>query len=92
LATFTNKRPEGLHPSVRFILGASIDALFQGTGHPLPPAIILDYSYGVAAYKCWRSRQGEVHSLMRSYSREQAQEASQDKVMEWMKRMDVGGL
>lgn len=67
LATFTN-----IHPSAAFACGAHIDALFQGTKISLPPAIILDYMYGVAAYKHWRSSQidNEVHNIMKSYHRE----------------------
>ncbi|KAI0245803.1 hypothetical protein BJV78DRAFT_1277371 [Lactifluus subvellereus] len=148
LATLAEMRE--LHPSIAFILGAHVNVQFQGTGILLPPAIILDYLYGVAAYNCWRSRQGgdEVHAVMKSYRREhyadippaghqqrpymsirrgdvmatamdemnsvlmflqgitpqeaanrrekrmeeelKAQEASQSKVMEWMKTRDVG--
>jgi len=36
--------------------GVNVDALFQGEGGSLPSPAILDYAYGVAAYKCWRSR------------------------------------
>ncbi|KAI0252791.1 hypothetical protein BJV78DRAFT_1281379 [Lactifluus subvellereus] len=59
-------------PFAAFIYGAHVDAQFQGTGIPLPPAIILDYLYGIAAYNCLRSRQGDgdVHSVMKSYRRE----------------------
>jgi hypothetical protein len=61
-----------LNPSAAFSYGAHMDAQFQGTGILLPPAIILDYLYGVAAYNCWKSRQGDddVHAVMRSYRRE----------------------
>ena len=52
---------ETVSPATAFSLGAHVDALFQGTGSQLPPAIILDYIYGIAAYKCWRS--GQVHSV-----------------------------
>ncbi|KAF8482447.1 hypothetical protein DFH94DRAFT_365059 [Russula ochroleuca] len=67
LATITN-----IHPCVAFILGAHVDAQFQGTEISLPPAVILDYMYGVAAYKCWRSSQAdnEVHNMMKSYHKE----------------------
>jgi hypothetical protein len=43
--------------------------MFQGTGNSLPPDIILDYMYGVAAYKRWRSGQDgpEVHGAMEIY-------------------------
>ena len=43
--------------------------LFLGTKLSQPPAIILDYMYGVSAYKCWRSRPGGdyIHNTMKSY-------------------------
>jgi hypothetical protein len=47
----------------RFGAGKNLDALFQGEG-PLPHEIILDYMYGVAAYKCWKSN-GIVSDIMR---------------------------
>ena len=39
-------------PSLR-----TVDALFQGEGVPLPSTVILDYAYGIAAYKleAWRT-------------------------------------
>lgn len=33
----------------------NVDALFEGTGESLPSTVILDYLYGIAAYKAWRS-------------------------------------
>ncbi|KAH9050999.1 hypothetical protein EDB83DRAFT_1359922 [Lactarius deliciosus] len=57
-----------LNPITAFIHGAHVDAQFRGTGGPLPPSVILDYIYGVAAYKCWGSRPG--HGLVESYYRE----------------------
>jgi len=30
-----------------------LDIMFQGTGTPPPSDVILDYMYGVAAFKCW---------------------------------------
>jgi hypothetical protein len=44
-----------LRPSIALIHGASVDAVFQGTP---PSAVILDYMYGVAAYKYWGSKLG----------------------------------
>jgi hypothetical protein len=38
------------------------DAKFTGTGFAPPPAILLDYMYGVAAYKCWGA--GQMDDLM----------------------------
>jgi len=69
LITLTNMGV--LHPFTAFIHGAHIDALFQGTDRslPLPPDIILDYMYGVAAYKCWSSRK-DTHDIMKSYRTE----------------------
>lgn len=53
-----------------FSLGASMDAVFRGTTRrrKLPPTIILDYLYGVAAYNHWRSRKNgdELRRLMRN--------------------------
>ncbi|KAI9449716.1 hypothetical protein BJY52DRAFT_1306205 [Lactarius psammicola] len=57
-------------PLVLFVAGLNMDALFQGTGSSLPPVIILDYLYGVAAYKQWGRRQGNAQPLMEEYHRE----------------------
>ena len=40
------------------------DACMRGTGTPRPSTIILDYMYGVAAYRRWGSGQ-EIKELMR---------------------------
>jgi hypothetical protein len=48
-----------------FGLGASVDAFFPRTNVSLPPAVILDYMYGVAAYKRWGTMQGR--SVVESY-------------------------
>ena len=39
----------------------NVDALFQGEGVPLLSTVILDYVYGIAAYKleAWRSKRGD---------------------------------
>ena len=37
----------------------NVDAVFEGTGVPLPSTIILDYVYGIAAYKVWSSNRGD---------------------------------
>ncbi|KAI9441315.1 hypothetical protein H4582DRAFT_2127212 [Lactarius indigo] len=63
-----------------FAIGSNLDALFQGTtnenatsshpegtGNSLPPAIILDYMYGVAAYKQWGRQGSNVHDVTVSY-------------------------
>ncbi|KAI9453975.1 hypothetical protein BJY52DRAFT_1286604 [Lactarius psammicola] len=44
--------------------------LKQGTESSLPPVIILDYLYGVAAYKQWGRQQGNAQPLMEKYHRE----------------------
>ncbi|KAN0130605.1 hypothetical protein V8E53_011579, partial [Lactarius tabidus] len=59
---------ENLHPDFAYRYGrAHVDAQFhsseQGTLLPLPPAIILDYVYGVAAYRMWRSDRDSVHDV-----------------------------
>jgi hypothetical protein len=66
---------ENLHPDIAYRYGAAhVDAQFhsseQGTLLPLPPAIILDYVYGVAAYRMWRSDRDSVHDVMSTYHRE----------------------
>ena len=38
----------------------NVDALFQGEGVPLPSTSILDYIYGIAAYKAWRSKHDDA--------------------------------
>ena len=54
-------------------LGAHLDVQFRGPPSPStpplpPPALILDYVYGVAAFRAWRSRQGdEVYAIMKDY-------------------------
>ncbi|KAH9050889.1 hypothetical protein EDB83DRAFT_1346785 [Lactarius deliciosus] len=55
--------------AVLFAVGLNVDAIFQETGSPLPPAVILDYAYGAAAYQCWSSMR-DVHGVMESYHRE----------------------
>lgn len=41
-------------------------ANFHGTvGGLFPPSILLDYMYGVAAYKCWKV--GDIHSVVNQY-------------------------
>jgi hypothetical protein len=58
----------GANPSHAFVVGAAstgtnMDALFQGQGGSLPPTVILDYVYGVAAYKSWNS-QRNIHQVL----------------------------
>jgi len=71
---------ENLHPNLAYNSGAHVDVQFRGSGPkallpealpPLPPAIILDYVYGVAAYRMWRSDKERVHDVMSTYHREQ---------------------
>jgi hypothetical protein len=40
--------------------GANVDARFQGEGGSPPSTVILDYVYGVAAYRSWRSQRGDA--------------------------------
>jgi hypothetical protein len=71
---------ENLHPNLAYNSGAHVDVQFRGSAPkallpealpPLPPAIILDYVYGVAAYRMWRSDKERVHDVMSTYHREQ---------------------
>ena len=48
----------------------NVDALFGGTGVPLPSTVILDYVYGIAAYKAWRSKRGDGLDQMKTYRKE----------------------
>ena len=48
----------------------NVDALFGGTGVPLPSTVILDYMYGIAAYKAWRSERGDGFNQMKAYRKE----------------------
>jgi hypothetical protein len=65
---------ETLHPSIAYCLGAHVDAQLysseQGASLPLPPAIVLDYAYGVAAFKMWRSDRESVLDVMSAYHKE----------------------
>jgi hypothetical protein len=42
------------------------DARLVGTADSLPPAVILDFIYGIAAYRRWRSHEN-VHKILASY-------------------------
>ena len=54
-------------PSTAFNALQNVDALFQGTNVPLPSTVILDYLYGIAAYKAWRSKRGDGFNRMEAY-------------------------
>jgi hypothetical protein len=56
-----------MHPFSAFTLGLGVDAIFRGTGTSQPPAIILDYMYGVAAYNCWGSTAQGIHDVVENY-------------------------
>ncbi|KAH0826893.1 hypothetical protein J3R83DRAFT_4446 [Lanmaoa asiatica] len=64
----------GGNAATALTLGAHLDVQFRGQLPPSqgslpPPALILDYVYGVAAYNRWRSRQDgdEVNAAMEEY-------------------------
>lgn len=42
------------------------DALLIGTKQTLPPAIILDFMYGAAAYQCWQTGKN-IHEQLQTY-------------------------
>ncbi|KAI9566897.1 hypothetical protein HD554DRAFT_2329523 [Boletus coccyginus] len=63
LQVFTNSGIAG--PALAFTVGAHVDARFQGD--QLPPAIILDYMYGIAAYKRWGGGGDDADPAMKSY-------------------------
>ena len=57
-------------PSMAHDALQNVDALFGGTGVSLPSTFILDYIYGIAAYKAWRSRRGDGFNQMKAYRNE----------------------
>jgi len=48
----------------------NVDVLFQGEGVPLPPPVILDYIYGISAYKAWGSKSNDGFNQMEAYRNE----------------------
>jgi hypothetical protein len=48
----------------------NVDVLFRGEGVPLPDTVVLDYFYGVAAYKAWRSHFGGGFDKVKAYRNE----------------------
>jgi hypothetical protein len=56
-------------PGTAFNALQNVDALFRGTRSSagLPSAVVLDYVYGIAAYKAWRSRRDDGFDQMRAY-------------------------
>jgi hypothetical protein len=60
--TMQNLEPDGSRCPV-----PDTDTLFTAPEESLPPAIILDYVFGAAAYKLWRSNPDESHEKMRAY-------------------------
>jgi len=61
-------------PDTAFYALQNVDALFRGDGVPLPFTFILDYLYGIAAYKAWRSKpedqDGSNEMNMKTYHNE----------------------
>ncbi|KAH9050883.1 hypothetical protein EDB83DRAFT_2676602 [Lactarius deliciosus] len=57
-----------LRPDIAFKYGLNVDALFRSTDL-LPPTVILDYVYGIAAYKQWNSKRDDkaVHGVIGAY-------------------------
>ncbi|KAH9983216.1 hypothetical protein BJV74DRAFT_894942 [Russula compacta] len=70
LAALQTLQPGGVCPSLALATGANVDALFRGEGVPLPSTVILDYLYGIAAYKAWRSKRGDDLNQMKAYRNE----------------------
>ena len=57
-------------PSLAYYALQNVDALFGGTGVMLPSTVILDYLYGIAAYKAWCSKRGDGFDQMKAYRNE----------------------
>ncbi|KAH9006084.1 hypothetical protein EDB86DRAFT_2871567 [Lactarius hatsudake] len=60
-----------LRPDIAFALGLNVDALFRSTDL-LPPTVILDCVYGIAAYKQWNSKRDDkaVHGVIGNHRNE----------------------
>ena len=61
-------------PAISFAAGLNVDAIFPSESSP-PSTIILDYMYGVTAYKCWGSR-GAIQDLVENSHREHGEDTS----------------
>lgn len=59
-------------PAISFAAGLNVDAIFPSESSP-PSTIILDYMYGVTAYKCWGSR-GAIQDLVENSHREHGED------------------
>ena len=57
-----------LEPPTELFPIPGVDAIFRGAGDSLPPAILLDYMYGAAAYHRWRD--GDIPEFMKDYHAE----------------------
>jgi hypothetical protein len=57
-------------PDVAFLALQNVDALFGGIGVRLPSTVILDYIYGITAYKAWRSKRDDGFDQMKAYRNE----------------------
>jgi len=58
---FNMHQQEMENPRVRSFLfdsGVNVDANFQGTDNTTPPIVLLNFVYGVATYKRWKSLPG----------------------------------
>lgn len=51
--------PANVVSSQIHLLGFGLDTVLTGTGRLPPPAILLDYMYGVSAYRVWKTAQSE---------------------------------
>jgi hypothetical protein len=58
---------QNLEPDDSYCPVPDTDALLTAPEESLPPAIILDYVFGAAAYKLWKSSPDETHAKMRAY-------------------------
>jgi hypothetical protein len=68
LLTFQAIQNAGLDLSAKMVhLVLNVDALFQGDRVSLPSTAILDYVYGVAAYRAWGSKQSSGFNFMKTY-------------------------
>ena len=59
------------NPNICYVLGLQVDAVFRGAkaAESQPPAIILDFLYGVASYALWKSGK-DPHAVLKKYRKD----------------------
>jgi len=62
---------ESPNPALCHLFGLQVDAVFRGTkaSESQPPAIILDFLYGVASYALWKGGK-DPHAVLKKYRKD----------------------